>query len=188
MKTNSWRSRTKHDLIIEVWEALDCESVGARELQQIQEVVSQRFGAGSVDSPASIARSLADEGAVLRHPEVLSLDTEWRQRELSKLIAPDELDFSGLSQAHQSITKLDSLRRKFEQDSEPEQMHHLRSMVVKLKQHELGIARSRIIDRQQRLEAKEIAQWLTVWLQSPDLFEEWLSLRRRSPEFIQLTS
>jgi hypothetical protein len=98
------------------------------------------------------------------------------------------LDFSGLTQAHQSITKLDSLRRKFEQDSEPEQMHHLRSMVVKLKQHELGIARSRIIDRQQRLEAKEIAQWLTVWLQSPDLFEEWLSLRRRSPEFIQLTS
>src|SRR5687767_6857752 len=188
MKTNSWRSRTKQDLIIEVWEALDCESVGARELQQIQEVVSQRFGAGSGDSPASIARSLADEGAVLRHPEVLSLDTEWRERELSKLIAPDELDFSGLAQAHQSITKLDELRRKFEQDNEPAQMDRLRAMVVKLKQHQLGIARSRIINRQQRLEAKEIAQWLTVWLQSPDLFEEWLSLRQRSPEFIQLTS
>ncbi len=118
MKANTWRARTKHDLIIEVWEALDCESVGARELKQIQKVVWQKFGAGSVDSPASIARTLADEGAVLRHPEVLILDTEWRERELSALIPPDELNFSGLAEASASIKKLDTLRRKFEQNRE----------------------------------------------------------------------
>ncbi len=174
--------------MIEVWEALDCESVGARELKQVQKVIGQKFGAGSVDSPASIARTLADEGAVLRHPEVLELDTEWRERELSTLISPDELNFSGLAQASVSIKKLDTLRRKFEQNSEQLQLVRLREMTLKFKQDALGMARSKTVERQQRLEAREIAQWLTVWLQSPDIFEDWLSLRQRSTEFIQLRS
>jgi hypothetical protein len=55
-----WHSRTKRDLIIEVWEALDCESVGTDELEQIQQVLRQRFGAGAVESPAAIARVVAD--------------------------------------------------------------------------------------------------------------------------------
>src|SRR5688500_9368689 len=162
MKTNSWRSRTKQDLIIEVWEALDCESVGARELQQIQEVVSQRFGAVSGDSPASIARILADEGAVLRHPEVLSLDTEWRERELSALISPDELNFTGLAEASVSIKKLDTLRRNLEQNSESAQLKRLREMTLGFKQEALEMAHSRNVERQKRMEAREIAQWLTV--------------------------
>lgn len=174
--------------MIEVWEALDCESVGARELKEIQTVVRREFGAGSVDSPASIARTLADEGAVLRHPEVLNLDTEWRERELSAVISPDELNFSGLAEASASIKKLDTLRRKFEANSERLQLSRLREMTLKLKQDALVVARSKTVERQQQLEAREIAQWLTIWLQSPDVFDDWLSLRQRSPEFIQLTS
>lgn len=188
MEAKKWRAGTKQDLIIEVWEALDCESVGASELGQIQEVIRQRFGSGSLDSPASIARTLADEGAVLRHPEVLSLDTEWRERELSALISPDELNFTGLAEASVSIKKLDTLRRKLEQNSEPAQLKRLREMTLGFKQEALGMAHSRNVERQKRMEAREIAQWLTVWLQSPDIFEDWLSLRQRSPEFIQLRS
>ncbi len=185
MKANRWRARTKQDLIIEVWETLDCESVGASELEQIQEVIRQRFGSGSLDSPASIARTLADEGAVLRHPEVLSLDTEWRERELSALIPPDELNFSGLAEASISIKKLDALRRKFEQNSEQAQLKRLREMTLGFKQEALGMAHSKNVERQKRMEAREIAQWLTVWLQSPVIFEDWLSLRQRSPEFMR---
>ena len=62
MLKGNWNARTKHDLIIEVWEYLDCESVGARELEQIQQALGERFGAGALQSPASIARTVADEG------------------------------------------------------------------------------------------------------------------------------
>jgi len=89
MKADRESRKTKRDLIIELWEALDCESVGARELEQIQNAVAEKFGEGAVDSPASIARVLADEGAVLRHPEVLDFDTKWRERNLSELIPSD---------------------------------------------------------------------------------------------------
>jgi hypothetical protein len=184
MKANTWRARTKRDLIIEVWEALDCESVGARELKQIQKVIEDKFGAGGVDSPASIARTVADEGAVLRHPEVLSLDTEWREREMLALISPDELNFSGLAEASVSIMKLDTMRRKLEANDQQVQLGRLREMTLNLRQDLLVVARSKTVESQKRLEAREIAQWLSVWLQSPDVFDDWLSLRQRSPEFM----
>ncbi len=188
MKEHKWYARTRHDLIIEVWEALDCESVGAHELNEIQKVTTDKFGAASVDSPASIARIVADEGAVLRHPEVLNLDTEWRERKLSELVSPDELDFSGLAEATSSIEKLDGLRRKFQSNNEQQQLARLLEMTLRLKQDALMVARSKTVERKKRLEAKEIAQWLTIWLQTPDVFGDWLSLRQRSPEFSQFRS
>ena len=172
--------QTKRDLIIEVWEALDCESVGASELEQIQSALLDRFGDGAVDSPASIARTLADEGAVLRHPEVLDFDTEWREQNLSDLISPNELNFSGLENAAESIKKLDTIRQRLD----PQLEHQaVRELVLKIKDELQAMARSRIVGERERLEADEIVRWLTVWLQEPELFEEWLSLRQRSSEY-----
>ena len=74
-----WQSNSKDDLAIEVWEALDCESIGSRELQAIEKEIEDRFGVGAVDLPMRIARRLADEGAVLRHNEILALDVERRK-------------------------------------------------------------------------------------------------------------
>jgi hypothetical protein len=159
---------------------LDCESVGARELEQIQSALSDRFGDGAVDSPASIARTLADEGAILRHPEVLDFDTKWREQNLSDLISPDELNFSGLGEAAESIKKLDAIRQKLDPQLE---QRPIRELVLKIKDEIQTLARSRIVAERERLEAGEIVQWLTVWLQEPELFEDWLSLRKRSSEF-----
>ena len=53
-----WTSRTKQDLIIEVWEKLDCESVGAAEIEAIEEAVRARYGEAAVESPMHIARRL----------------------------------------------------------------------------------------------------------------------------------
>ena len=38
----------------------------------------------------------------------------------------------------------------------------------------------------QRREQAEIAQWFAVWLQTPDLFADWVGLRKASPEFKKL--
>ena len=84
MDAKKWRSRTIPDLIIEVWEALDCESVGTRELEQIQNALREKFGEGAVTSPAAIARAVADEGAVLRHPEVFEFDLRWRKQKVDE--------------------------------------------------------------------------------------------------------
>src|SRR5687768_1359305 len=108
-----WKSRTKQELIIEVWEYLDCESVGAAELERINVEVRQRFGEGAVESPARVARLLADEGAELRHAEVLELDTRYRTKDPYEAMFRNVLKFSNLSQAALSIKNLENLRREF---------------------------------------------------------------------------
>ena len=184
MIDKKWRARTKHDLMIEVWEQLDCESVGTRELERIQQVIGERFGDGAIESPAAIARTLADEGAVLRHPEVLDCDTKWREQHIFGTVARDQFDFSSLHQAIESIRKLEYWRTKFEHEGEEAELRRVHEIALEYKQEAQLVSRSKVVAGKKRFEAREIAQWLTIWMQEPDIFEDWLSLRQRSPEFM----
>lgn len=182
MNAKAWSARTKRDLIIEVWEALDCESVGARELEQIQRALVEKFGAGALESPAAIARVVADEGAALRHPEVFEFDVAWRRGELAKTSFADGLDFSELSSAFASVVKIEE--RRLQPGTENQAVSkELRATVAAARADCSLRARSKILDSQQREQAKEISEWLRVWQQSPELFSDWLDLRRRSPEY-----
>jgi hypothetical protein len=178
-----WKSRTKRELIIEVWEYLDCESVGTRELEEIQEALREKFGDGALESPASIARTVADEGAVLRHPEVFECDLNWRQRIIEKRVLKDGLDFTDLSLAFESVVRIEEKRLQLQTHNEIKGLRELRGAVAAARAEALLRARSKILDEGQRREAKEISEWLGVWLQAPELFSDWLDLRRRSPEF-----
>jgi len=183
MIAKSWSARNKRDLIIEVWEYLDCESVGASELEQIQQALTEKFGAGALTSPASIARTVADEGAVLRHPEVFECDVKWREQNLKKWEFRKGLDFSDFSSAFESVVKLEEKRLQLQVDNKATGLKELRDIVAAARKDSLLQARSKILDGNARERLKEISQWLTVWLQSPELFSDWLDLRRRSPEY-----
>jgi hypothetical protein len=166
-------------LIIEVWEALDCDSVGARELEQIQQVLSQKFGAGSVESPAAIARVVADEGAALRHPEVFESDLQWRAGKA----LDQNLDFSSLKAALESFSEIETHRRELEETKDHGGLRHLSEVIAAARQDSLLLSRSSILALRERAEAKEASEWLRVWLVAPELFRDWLDLRMRSAEF-----
>lgn len=174
-------AQTKRDVIAATWEALDCASVGAKELEQIQLELERVFGHAGSDSPASIARVLADEGADLRHPEVLECDTGWRERAVSS----PQLEFGSLAATLNTMTKLAELSRELIRNSDEKGISELRAEVVAAKEDCLLRAKSAIIDDQARAEAKEIAGWLGVWLNTPELFADWLELRRLSPQFLK---
>lgn len=185
MTTKKWRAGNKRDLIIEVWEKLDCESVGARELEQIQLELHETFGKGALESPAAIARVVADEGAVLRHPEVFQCDLKWREENLKGKDFQRALSFSNLQEALESLGRLEVKRRELEAENDKQGLGVLRQIVEDARQDALLTSRGKIIALNQRGEAKEIAEWLAVWLQSPQLFSDWLDLRLRSPEFLK---
>ena len=185
MTKKAWSARNKQDLIIEVWEYLDCESVGARELEEIQEALSEKFGAGGLASPATIARVVADEGAVLRHPEVFECDLNWRMEHLKKHEFRSELDFSDLSAAFDSVVRLEEKRLQLQVDEDAAGLKELREIVVALRKDLALRSRSKILEVAIREQLKEISEWLAVWLQAPELFSDWLDLRRHSPEFNQ---
>lgn len=183
MTKTKWKSRTKRDLMIEVWEYLDCESVGARELERIAEEVGERFGAGAIESPAATARLLADEGAELRHAEVLELDTQWRSGDPYQAMFRNVLKFADFAQAAASIKRLENLRRQFTRTKDQAGLRRVRETAIKGKQRAEMIARNTAVDPQKRAEKAEIAEWFTLWLQTPEIFEDWLELRKKSKDF-----
>ena len=183
MKGREWEARTKRELMIEVWEHLDCESVGARELEAVVEAVRERFGEGAVESPASVARLLADEGAELRHAEVLELDARWRTADPYEPMFRNVLKFSTFDEAAGSIKRLDNLRRQFQRKGDREGLRRVQETVLKGKRRAEMIARNQSVNERKRAEKAEMAEWFTVWLNQPEIFGDWLNLRRSSKEF-----
>lgn len=124
-------------------------------------------------SPASIARTKADQGAQLQHPDLLDADVHWRSE---KLFTAEELNFDSPAAAVMWMNKLSS-RADHEQ---------MRPAVLSLKRElELVIASERTSQADRQL-AREVSQWLTVWLQNPRIFDDWFELRRNTAEFLQL--
>jgi hypothetical protein len=179
-----WKSRNKPELIIEVWEKLDCESVGAAEIEAIEIAVEDVFGKSALDSPMKIARLLADEGAELRHSEIMDLYVKRASVRPYDAAFANLVDTRSLDATLKSIRQIENLRRKFEADSDREGMRLLRERVIAEKENKLSFAKAKSKPADQRIEAGEIAEWLRLWLQSPELFESWVNLRRRSPDFV----
>ena len=173
---------TQSELIIQCWSELDANSVGANELETIGTALLERFGEGAF-GPAAIARVLADEGLPLRHPEVLDCDTVWRERRTDSFPA-ETFDFSTLEAAITAVEALSRLANSL-QKVDMKRLAALRSTVLRVQQDLQLIGRSEVGNQEQRAVAAEASTWLTVWLQNSSVFEEWLALRRLSPEFLQ---
>src|SRR5690242_20590833 len=153
-------NRTRELLIIDAWKPLDKEVVGAAELESIRETIVDRFAADV--SPASIARALADHGVRLGHPEILQADVRWRESNL--FFTAEDLTLETLEDATALMDKIESLPRG---EQLYQQVRQLKNE-VELIPTWLG---------------RELAQWLTIWLQNPQIFADWLALRRLAADF-----
>lgn len=170
-----WNAKNKIDLIIEVWEKLDCESVGTAEIEAITKVVRGIYGDSAVDSPMKIARLLADEGAELRHSEIMNLYIEYASDRPYTAEFRNIYKFDTMPRAVSSLRDLENLRRKFLTDKDKEGLRLIRERTIE--------AKKEVVKRTSSPEGLEIAEWITIWLQTPDAFENWLSLRKRSSAF-----
>ena len=173
------QDRSKRDFMIEVWEELDCESVGSAELEEIQRRIRDTFGDGLIDGPAAIARVLADEGAVLRHPEVIECDVKWRQARIEQT-SNSEFDVANLTSAGENLIQV--LKRWAVAEADERQW--LRECVTAWRREAELLAGSAVVGQAERAIAAEIASWTAIWLQNPIMFEDWLSLRIRAREFV----
>src|SRR5260221_9905282 len=146
-------ARTTRELAIEVWAGLGRAAVGEPELVEIQRAIARQFGEGAVGSPAAIARLLADEGAELRHPEIIEGDAHWRQAQIEKAAA----DFSvferfdrakplRLKQAEGLIRKLERVRKKLERVGDDGALRSLKEETVSARQTVQSLAKNERLD------------------------------------------
>jgi hypothetical protein len=181
-----WKASTKTDLVIEVWEKLDCESIGATEIEAIETVVRDVYGKSAVDSPMTIARLLADEGAELRHSEIMELYVERASDRPYGAALRNILKLDDLQSTLGTVRALETLRKKYLASADKEGLRKLRETAISGKDRALETAGRKNVDPETRYLNSEIANWLTIWLQTPDVFEDWVKLRQKSTEFVDL--
>ena len=178
-----WKSRTKNDLIIEVWEKLDCESIGLTEIEAIETVVKDTYGEKAVDPPMIVARLLADEGAELRHAEIMKLHVDRASKRPYDAALRNILDIRDLRSTLASIRDLENLRRKYATDGDKHGLRYVRETGIRGKNEALASAKR--ADDPVAIQVNiEIADWLTIWLQTPEMFQTWVTMRQRSADFV----
>ena len=187
----STQSRThSRELMINEWDRLGRPAIGEGELREIEEAVRRQLGPGVEESPAAIARVLADAGAELRHPEVIEFDARWREAKIEN----DQGQFKGiedflagkplhLKKAESLIRRLEKLRHSAESSGDLTASKETRKVAISGRQIAELLAKDQKLNPIQRAEQAEIAEWLKIWIQTPSLFADWLDLRRRSPDF-----
>jgi hypothetical protein len=114
-----------------------------------------------------------DQGAELKHPDLLDADFRWRRE---RMFSAEELNFD---------TPVEAVNWMMALSGRPDH-DQIRYAVLSLKREldlVAGSDRTKQTDRQLAL---EVGQWLAVWLQNPGIFEDWFELRRNTTEFIQL--
>ncbi|HJZ82468.1 MAG TPA: hypothetical protein VKD91_19045 [Pyrinomonadaceae bacterium] len=177
-------------MIVSVWRDLGEPRIGENELRRIHHTVEQAFSQGPAMSPAAIARILADEGAELRHPEVIELDARWREAQI-RIDAERFSDLSGLAsekplrlpRAESLVRQLEKLRIGFERAADSEALDQVRTLAIDAREAATSRAANKSLSEAVSSEQTEIAEWLRIWLQTPNLFESWLELRKSSADF-----
>lgn len=169
--------------MIEVWEQLDCETVGASEIIAIEAEIRERFGEAAVESPMVTARLLADEGADLRHSEIMELYLKRQSDRPYDAVFRNLLKRDDLRSAAASVKQLEAVRRKFTASKDKEGLRLLREHVIDGKNAALQSSKDKKLSPGSRGINAEIAEWLALWLNAPEIFDQWLTLRKKSSDF-----
>lgn len=90
------------------------------------------------------------------------------------------LSFSDLIQAEQTLHRLEDLRQRFLSAGDKKGVEYCRHLALLGRQRARAIGRNPRVGQQKRQEKQEIELWFGVWLETPDLFADWLELRKRS--------
>ncbi len=183
-------AKSCRESIVSIWRELGSPAVGASELTQIQNELADAFGEEQLPSPARIARELAQEGAALRHPEIIESDARWRESQIANqmnafhslrlLQTGAQLQFD---QAAAIVAELEGLRSRFVNTDDNVALADLKTLAIEARQAAKNRAKDSSLSAAERGVQAEISEWFRVWLETPNLFDQWLELRKSSASF-----
>jgi hypothetical protein len=177
------RTLSKKQIILEYCRAQALERIGPEEIRAIENELHARLGPNLKTSPSYIARVLYQAGKTVEYQDRFtapSMEEPYATR-LRNL-----LQFHDLASAEASLRKLDEIYREYRQASDRVGTGLVRSLLQKGKLRAGSLAANPRVSPDKRAEKAEIAMWFRIWLEAPDLFFDWLELRKASEEFRRL--
>jgi hypothetical protein len=174
------KRKTKKEIVLEIYDREAMGEVTAREIAIINRGLVEEFGEGGAMAPAEIARLLVDEELPVRFEQVFRMAT---------VIEKYETLFEGLAlnkslaEAEESLRKVDELYRKFKRLGDRTGERFARQTAERAKRNAAKLSESSRLSASERAEQQEISNWFIIWLQTPDIFTQWLELRKASPGY-----
>ncbi len=176
-------TQTKKQIITEYCQSQGLKHVGLREIRAIEAELSRRLGPNDRTSYSYIANVARQTGARVEYND--RYVDPWMDEAYSKRLK-GLLHFHDLESAEASLRKLDDVYRDYREISDRIGTTLVRSMVLKGKERAASLAANPRVNPEKRREKLEIAHWFRVWLETSDLFFDWLELRKKSEEFLRL--
>jgi len=93
------------------------------------------------------------------------------------------LAFSTFADTERSLRFIENLCRKYRQASDKKGVESCRRIAFLGRRRAESISRNPRVCLRKRLHKKEVAAWFTIWLETPDLFDDWLAMRKNTAEF-----
>ncbi len=174
---------TKKQIILDYCRAKAWERIGREEIRALENELRARLGAKT--SPSYIAGVLRAAGKKVAYYDRFA-DPPIEEPYASRL--RDLLEFRDLASAEASLRKLDEIYREYRDASDRAGTRCVRTLLQKGKLRASSLAANPRVNPQKRAEKAEIATWFRIWLETPDLFLDWLDLRKASEEFRRLFS
>lgn len=172
--------QTKKQQILQAARALGAPKFTPAEIEQIRRKLIAEQGEEGKTSADYIAAVLEEAG--LRVVLSKQADTEGLYEEQFQ----DLLHFSTLDEAEMCIVRLDELLRKFRAEGERAAAERVLDVGRLGRRRAEMIAHNKKVEPHKRAEKEEMARWFALWLATPDIFFDWLEVRKQSPEYLAL--
>jgi hypothetical protein len=174
---------SKKQIILEYCRAKALDRIGAEEIRVLENELRVRLGSNLRTSPSYIASVLREAGKSVDYHDRFtapSLEEPYASR------LRDLLQFHDFESAEASLRKLDEVYREYREASDRTGTGLVRSLLQTGKLRAGSLAANPRVSPDKRAEKQEIATWFRIWLETPDLFFDWLELRKASEEFRRL--
>lgn len=173
------RKGNKKATILEIARRFDRDRLGPADIEAVRRRLVAALGPAGKTSTDYVEGVLKDAGYKIMESDALAAAFSPDYDALFE----DILRFSSLVEAEQSIRRLHALYEHFGQAKDRAGLERVHLVALKGKRRALMIARNTKVELAKRTEKEEIANWFTIWLQTPDAFFSWLELRKRAPDF-----
>ena len=176
---------SKKQILLEFFQARGKGPVEIGDLRAARDEIARRLGPARRTSLSYIASTLRAAGYDVRFEDRFSgpVIPEPYAVRLHGL-----LEFPHLARAELSLQRLDALFQEYRGAGDAAGMKWVRAVVRKGRLRARSLAANPRLQPAKRQEKQEIANWFQVWLETPELFADWLELRKSSEEFQSLFS
>jgi len=173
---------TKKQQILQAARSLGKPKFTPAEIEQVRRMLLAQYGEEGKTSSDYIAAVLQQAG--IRVLLSTRADTEEEYEEQFE----DLLHFSRLDEAEMCIVRLDELLRKFRAEGERAAAERVLEIGKLGRRRAEMIARNRKVEAPKRAEKQEISQWFAMWLATPEIFFDWLEVRKQTPEYLRMAA